>query len=556
MKTLILARAIIRGTTWFSADGMRELRRRGKLWIVPIAVLGGLIMLGSYQAMIVSMYSGLAAVGEATGHPEILLFYGTLAGWAFMFVAAVPLALSLLYYSRDTRLLMTLPVRPMRIIGSKIALLYLYCIPVHLYLLIPAIVIHALRFGAPAVFWVAALLNLFATPLLPLSLALLLVILLTKMVNLSRFRVALEVAGMTAGILLILCLQVFLSRAMGMSFMGGTGAGFGTFPDLYTPLARFLPPAAWAAESFLADKAAVSGPLILLTSAGMFSAALCLASVNFLRNAMERVEAVRERRAVSGAAGIRGMMRQRTVLGSLVRRELAVLTSNSTFIVQETSELLVVPLLLLIYGLVLPGEILDKVLGFLSTTPLIGPIVLCVLALMTNLSSLSSTSISREGKCFALSLAMPVAGRVQVRAKLAAHMLLVLPAYLLDVAIVMVLFRLPVRMLVFLLPAGPAFELLSFSSGMFFDLKRPILSWTHPQQAVKNNVNSMIGPGVIMAVMIGLAALSAPLLLGGFDPFILCCLVPIVPLVLDAVLLPRVFAYADRQYAGGLEMGG
>jgi hypothetical protein len=91
---------------------------------------------------------------------------------------------------------------------------------------------------------------------------------------------------------------------------------------------------------------------------------------------------------------------------------------------------------------------------------------------------------------------------------------------------------------------------------MFFDLKRPILSWTHPQQAVKNNVNSVVGPASIMLLMIALAAPSIPLLLKGIDPFVVSCLIPLAPLVLDIVLLPRLFDFADRQYGGGLEMGG
>jgi len=382
------------------------------------------------------------------------------------------------------------------------------------------------------------------------------VLILAKLVNLSRFRVALEVAGMALALALILVVQVFVSRSFNTGLMGGEGGGAGGFPDLYAPLARAFPPAAWAAGAFMAASAAGSALLAFLVTAGCFSAVMLLAPLNFLRDVMERGERKRERKAVSGSADIQGMARQRPIRLSLIRREIAVLTSSSTFIFQETMELLIVPLLLVIYAVALPGEILGQALSFISTTPLIGPIVLGVLSLMTNITSMSSTSISREGKRFGLSLTIPVAGREQIKAKLAVHIMLLFPAYLLDVIIVMILFKLPPRMLFFLVPAGPVFEVFSFITGMFFDLKRPILWWTHPQQAIKNNVNSMVGPASIMLLMIALAAPAVPLLLAGLDAFIVSCLIPLVPLVLDIVLLPRLFDMADRQYGGGLEMGG
>jgi ABC-2 type transport system permease protein len=556
MKTLLLVKAIVRGTTWFSADGIRELKRRNKSWIVPVALLGGLVGLSSYQVMIVAMYNGLATLGQATGRPELLLFYGVFAGWAFTFIGAVPLALSLMYYSKDTRMLLTLPLRPRQIIGSRVFLLYLYSLPVTLYLLLPALVIHALRYGASPLFFAAGFLNLFLIPLFPLSLALLLVLVLAKLVNLSRFRVAFEVAGMVIALGLVICLQVLLSRTMSSTFMGDTGAGIGALPDLYTSAARFFPPAAWAAEFFLPAKAAASGTCALLAAVGTFVVALLLAPLNFLRDVTERGESKRERKPTAGAMDFRGLARPRSMLRSLIRREFAVFTSNSTFIVQGTSELLIVPLLFLIYGLVLPKKVLGSALMFITSSPMIGPIILAVLCFMTNITSLSSTSISREGKGFSLSLVLPVPGREQVKAKLMVHLSLLLPAYLLNVALVMVFFRLPPAMLLFLVPAGPVFQVYSFCTCIYFDMKRPILSWTHPQQAIKNNLNSMIGPAGMMALMAALAVPSVPLLLSGFDPFLLCCLVLVVPLILDFLLLPRVFAYADRQYGGGLEFGG
>jgi hypothetical protein len=89
---------------------------------------------------------------------------------------------------------------------------------------------------------------------------------------------------------------------------------------------------------------------------------------------------------------------------------------------------------------------------------------------------------------------------------------------------------------------------------MSLDLRRPRLKWTHPQQAMKNNSNALGAMGGTAAVVAVIGGLSALLIVKGVSPFLVGCGAAAVALVLAAVLLPRLLAFADRQYAGGLEM--
>jgi len=114
----------------------------------------------------------------------------------------------------------------------------------------------------------------------------------------------------------------------------------------------------------------------------------------------------------------------------LLGREWSILSSNSTFIFQAAGELLVLPLILAIYGLILPKQILAQAMQFISSTPALSIALMGVIVLMTSLTTVSSTSISREGTRMALSLSIPVAGRTQVKAKLYFHLLLFPPPFL------------------------------------------------------------------------------------------------------------------------------
>jgi ABC-2 type transport system permease protein len=558
MKSLALARATLRGTTWISSDGLRELARKDRLWVLPLAGLGILVGLGVVEYMVIGVYRSLLAAGSAAGHPEMLIFYGLLGSWAFMFVTAIPLALSVLYYSKDLAMLLVLPVRPLAIVLAKLLLLYCYCLPVNLVLFVPALWLFIGATGWSLAAVASGFASLFVLPVLPLALATLLVLGLMKVVNLSRYRVALEVSGMALGIVLVIGFQVMLSRTTLATLEGGAPQALAGFPGLFDAASRVFPPAAWAARGFVAGSGPIAVLLSILVTAAALALALVLAPVNFLRDVTERRERGSARRRAGAKASeliVRASV-PRSVVRRLVGREWSILSSNSTFIFEAIGELLVLPLLLAVYGLILPKQMLAQVMQFISAMPALGPALMGVLVLMTSLTTVSSTSVSREGPRMALSLSIPVPGRTQVKAKLLFHLLFFTTAYLADLAIVWVLFRFPPASLVYMVPGGVALQIVAFTLSIFFDLKKPFLNWTHPQQAMKNNINAMSGIGSSAAVVAIVTVPGVLLALKGVDAFLVGCGAAAAGIILAAILLPRVLAFADRQYGGGLELGG
>lgn len=557
MKPLALARATLGGTTWLSTDGLRELSRKDRLWVLPLAGAGILVGVGMLVYMVVGVYRSLLATGQALGHPELVLFYGLLGSWAFLFITAIPLALSVLYYSSDLRLLMTLPVRPLEIVGAKGFLLYCYCLPVNLVLLVPALWLYVGAAGWSSAVILSTLSGLFLLPVLPLSLALLLVLGLMKVVNFSRFRVALEVAGMTLGIVLLIGLQIVLYRATIASAMqGGQPQALAGFTDIYSSMERALPPVAWAAKGFVVGSGPVPVLLSLLATAALLAIALVLAPVNFLHDVMERREAGGERRRAIGGAFTAARSAPRSVVRRLMGREWSLLVSNSTFIFQAVAELLVLPLILVVYSFIIPKQYLGMAMQFITAMPVLSLAAMGVLVLMTSLTTVSSTSLSREGPRMALSLSIPVSGRTQVKAKLYFHLLFFSTAYLVDLAIIWILFRFPLISLSFMVPGGIALQIAAFVVGISFDLKRPLLSWTHPQQAMKNSINAMSGIGISTAMVVVIFGPAIFLALKAVNPFLLGCCAAGVGMALAALLIPRLLSFADKQYSGGLEMGG
>jgi ABC-2 type transport system permease protein len=472
MRTLPLIRAVVQGTTWLSADGLRDLARKGRLWMPALAGLG--ILAGAAMAvfMVLGVYRALLSWGTANGLPDLLPFSALLGSGSFLFVTAIPLALSLLYYSSDLAMLLAMPVRPRSILAARFFLLYLYCLPVHLVLFVPALWLQAAAAGTTAAALLGALLALFVYPLLPLSLAVLAALALMKAVNLSRWRTLLETIGMGLGTVLAVGFPLALSRS---AFAALTGTAGGPMPGLFglfAGMCHALPPLAWTASAVLPGASPWAFLLSAAVPAALAAAATAAAAAGLTVDVMESRMPARparhaDRRGQAGA--VRGVLR--TLLG----REWAILASSSTFIFEAAGELLVLPLLLAVYGLVIPRQYLLAALKAVNGTTFLPLAVTGAIALMTGLSTVSATSLSREGRHFGISLTVPVAGRTQVGAKLLLHLLLFGPAFLLDCGIAWWLFRYPPVSLVFMLPAGLAVLVLSFSAGIFFDLKRPIL---------------------------------------------------------------------------------
>jgi hypothetical protein len=71
---------------------------------------------------------------------------------------------------------------------------------------------------------------------------------------------------------------------------------------------------------------------------------------------------------------------------------------------------------------------------------------------------------------------------------------------------------------------------------------------------MKNNMNALAGIGSSAAVAVSVAGPFTYLAVSGFNALAAGFLSAAVGVVLAALLLPRLMAFADKQYGGGLEV--
>ncbi|MFW6289029.1 MAG: hypothetical protein ACOC2Q_04545, partial [Spirochaetota bacterium] len=247
MQTSTLLKAKIEGTTFFGG-GLDRLRERDRLWVLPLAIAGIAVGLVAVVALLYQNYRAMAALGASVGSPDLPLYLAAVATWVLVFVLGFPIAISVLYFSRDTRLLASLPIAPIRIVAANAGLLYLYALPVAIIVFVPGLVaawggisdagtgiLQYIAVSAPTVV---------SLPLVPLALSVLFVTALTRAVNLSRYRTGLEAIGMLLVVLLLVGFQLLLSRSLAAG-EGDPAAIADALGSFVVRIQAAVPPALW-----------------------------------------------------------------------------------------------------------------------------------------------------------------------------------------------------------------------------------------------------------------------------------------------------------------------
>ena len=547
MKALLLLKAAVQGGTWFSRGGFIELKKRTQVWILPVA--GGGILIGAvaFMVILVSNYRGLLIIGVQIGHPELLFFSSLLVSLLLEFFIGIPTTISVLYYSRDTRLLMSLPVKGADIALAKGMQLYGYLLPIHLLMFIPAAAVSAGGIPLTIYFWTSVFIQSCIGPLIPIGLAVMFVAILMRVVNLSRARTAIEVIGMVIGIGIAVLIQFAVMRSIGIS--GDPGEAVGNIAGYVTLLIRRLPPLKWAALGFFHGGA---GFLVLTTAVSIlvFIGALFLIRKRFLLD----VTARSEERVVLPKKRAHNKLKRRSPIRALMGREWMILKSNSTFIFESIGEVLIFPILLFMFSVIVPNELRKSVFSVLSSVPYYQLLGFGALIMLTLINTVAATSLSREGKAFALSLSLPITPRQQVLSKLYFQLVLFYPVYLLNMLLLVYLMRLPVAVIAYLAPGGFGFILLVFYIGLFSDLRRPVLHWSHPRQAVKQNMNVLAAVGFGFLLASTSAGICYLLLKIGLSQYMAACVIAGLALIGGIGIRRPVLQYAKRSYLQRLEM--
>jgi ABC-2 type transport system permease protein len=506
-----LVRAGLKANFGLAVLKHRLFKERKDRWLVPLfglAALGVVPMLYGVVLLIEHAFFVLKPMGQE----RALLSLGVLAGQLLILLFGLYYVISAFYFSRDLEFLVPLPLRPGEVMASKFAV-----IMINEYLTVAAVVLPVvvtygvLARGGPG-YWANAVLVYLALPAIPLGVVAVLVVVMMRFINVSRKKDLLILVGSLILIVASIGLQVGLGRSRGPRAAPEAVAAFFTSPDslLNTVGARF-PPGIWATKAVaggFSGEGLANLALLLAVSLGFFAAMVVLGERLFYRGLVGLAETTGKRRRLTRDEMSRRVSSGRRAVAAVFGREWKIMNRTPIFLLNGTMVVVVFPALFVMMATMDSGRGEGDGMALLrimrSADPLI--VTLAAALFMTicgSLNGTSSSAFSREGAQFWISRVIPVAPREQAKAKFL-HSYLVAMLGVVTASVVAAVF-LHVGPAQLAAAAGLALAagVLLTAAGMIIDLARPLLDWTNPQKAIKQNLN------VLLAMLADVGILTA-----------------------------------------------
>jgi ABC-2 type transport system permease protein len=299
---------------------------------------------------------------------------------------------------------------------------------------------------------------------------------------------------------------------------------FFTSPDsLLNQIGSKFPPSVWATKAVaggFSGEGLANLALLLGVSLAFFAGIVVMSEKLFYRGLIGLGETTGKKRRLTRDEMSRRVTSGRRAGAAVFGREWKIMNRTPIFLLNGVLVVVIVPVIFVLMGTMGSGKggsgggsDLTAILKTMtSSNPLYT--ILAAALFMTicgSLNGTSSSTFSREGAQFWISRVIPVAPREQAAAKfLHSYLIAMLGVVTASVVAVIVLHLKAVHLAA---AAGLALVagVLLTAVGMIIDLARPLLDWTNPQKAIKQNLNVLLATladvGILTSLFFGVRAL-------------------------------------------------
>jgi ABC-2 type transport system permease protein len=552
-KLLTLIRAGLKSNFGLAVLHHRLFREKKDRWLVPLFAFAFLSVLPSLYGLVLLIQSLFLAL-KPLGQERALLTLGVLGGQFFILLFGLYYVISAFYFSRDLEFLIPMPLKPFEVMASKFAVIL-----VNEYLTVLVIVVPVLagygvlaRGGLP--YWTNAVLVYLFLPVIPLAVVSILVVILMRLINLSRKKDALILIGSILLIVFGIGIQFVLGRPAHGKPDTQAMTAFFTSPDsLLNVIGKRFPPSIWATKAIAGGFSAtglLNLALFVGTSVLLFAGILVLSERLFYRGLVGLGEVSARRRALSAAQMSQRISSGRHPVRAIFAREWRLMNRTPIFLLNGVLVVVIVPVVFVLMASTGGRGDNTAILKMMTAANPVTVILASALFMTVcgSLNGTASSTFSREGGQFWISRVIPVSPRDQVTAKfLHSYLISVLGTVTASVVAVVILHLKPAYLaaaVVLALAAG----VLLVAVGMMIDLARPLLDWTNPQKAIKQNLNVLFALFADIGILTGLFFLLRFLgrlgVKGVLVPVALFALLA----VLSAVSLRLLVAFAGKRY--------
>jgi len=536
-----------------SALKYRFTKEKKRLWepiLVFISIIIGFVtMFGMFTFFLI----GVFMAGKSLGQPEIVLTMAFMGAQLVILIFGIFYIMSSFYFSKDLNLLIPLPIKPGHIITAKLIIILINEYLVALPLLIPALIIYGIGFGVSVGYWLKGAFLILTTPILPLTIAALFVIILMRFVNIRKSKDLLVIIGSLLGLFIGIGINFFVQQIPEGSEEEFIKNLIESQEGIIRSISAKFPPSLWATYGLSKSGFEGLGYFILFIGVSLllFAALIWLGNQIFYKGFLAGQEVYRKNKSLSVKQLEEHSAKTSSPVLALFWKEWKLFMRTPIYVMNGLAGMLVAPIFMIMPLLSRRSEF-ENLLIQLQNPELGFTVTLVVLAISLFISSINivaSTSISREGSTFWISKLIPVSPREQVLAKLFHSTVLSLIGIIPIIAIAQLLIGLSAFRVLALVILGIFGSFMLNTMNLIIDLIRPKLEWNDPQEAIKQNLNAMLGMLLSLISIALLAGISVILILVKSPEWLVYLILAIIMGSMDVITIQLLFALAKRQYA-------
>ena len=503
-----------------------ERRDRWMILLVLVSIAGLVPMFTAYLGLIKTVHGILAPLGQQ----HALLTLAILAGQLFVVVFGVYYVISAFYFSRDLELLIPLPLKPFHVVFAKFLTILINAYLTIMPLVLPILIYCGILDRVRPTYWPLMGFVYLLLPVIPLAIVSLAVIGLMRVVNLSRKKDALVVAGALMLVAASLALQLVIGRPSAGPGEDQVVRFFTSRDGIVHWIRSRFPPSIWATRILGVHMQPENWTALFLyagISLLLFLGMLLGGERLFYRGLIGMKEISGRKKIAARKKPLRGLSSGMHPVKAIFLREWRIMNRTPIFLLNVLSVILI-PLVFTFAFRRGGKNFMPFVLQIMASTNQTYKILAAVgfMLLCSCLNGTASSAFSREGSQFWVSKVIPVSYRVQVTAKFLHSALIALLGIAISSPLILWVLRLSAAEIVFAVAlAFPAAATLIIVS-LIIDLARPLLDWINPQRAIKQNINVLMALLADFGILGGSGFVSVYLLRSGLSGYI------VIPLLL------------------------
>ncbi len=464
-----------------------KVKKRGRTVLIVWAIL---------IAMAFSYVGGLVFGLYSLGLGEIVPTYLVVISSLMLVMLGIFSAGNRIFGQKGYDILAAMPVKSGTIVLSRFLGLYLAYLPLVLVVMLPGVVTYG-KLAAPGVpFYIFALVGTLFIPAIPLVINTVIGMVITAISARMKHKSIIQ------SVLMVLLVVGVMAASFGAEkvFADFTQEQISLMAqNMSNSFAKVYPPAIWLSRAMV-QVDVLQLLLFVLLSAGVMALAFFAVSSNFHT-------IVRQLLSVSAGHSYRiGKMASRSQLKALYVREAKRYFSSSIYV----SNTIIGPIMGTILAIALAVTGLETVKSQLGMD--VGTVLPFVFSAVFCMMTTTSVSVSMEGQQFWAVKSMPIPAKTLLDSKILLNLSLMLPFYLVSVAVMAIATQAAPLQLVWLVLIPAAMIVFCVVLGITVNLKFHSFDWTQEAAVVKQSLPAALGgfAGLALGAVCTLCVLAVP----------------------------------------------